>query len=216
VIGSGLSGLNQTTKRIQFLLEAQTPLDHLGASVKLDCPVWEACGGKFVFETMLSLRVMSNGLLAFKFGGGNNEILETLDQWKTHGGHTRNGQYGYSFTWLVKDMPLHDLYIKELGYCEFPQTGDQEDKTDYVRTGSSSAILEVDRSQLYFEALSEPFLFRFQPTCTLLELDRCMIIFRCSKELADHIEEIRIVGGGYELLTIRKASKGSNCQRSGS
>jgi hypothetical protein len=85
---------------------------------------------------------------------------------------------------------------------ECPKNVDSKDRMQYVRTSRSQRILEVQRDTLHFTILSEPFLFRAEPTCKLLELHGSMILFDCSKEIADHISEILIVGGGYELLKL--------------
>ncbi|MES5484088.1 hypothetical protein QMZ05_15160 [Bradyrhizobium sp. INPA03-11B] len=75
LIGSGIKGLDRKTKTIQFLLESQLLLDHLATVVRLDAPIWEVCKGEFFFQTMLSLRVQSQGLMAFYFGGGTDKIM---------------------------------------------------------------------------------------------------------------------------------------------
>jgi len=205
LISSGISGIDQTTKRIQFLLESQLLLDSLGTIVRFDRPIWEVCKGQFFFQTSLTLRVHSEGLVGFTFGGGTDEIIETLEEWEDGGQQfTRNSQYGFGFSWLLPDTEQYRPYSGEEDKLEFPQGVSGEDRMQYVRTSGSRGILEVQKNFLYFKTLSEPFLFRMQPTCNLLDLHNCMIIFECNAEVANHIAEIVIVGGGYELLKITK------------
>nr|WP_321444596.1 hypothetical protein [uncultured Cohaesibacter sp.] len=204
-IGSGLSGLDRTTKRIQFLMEAQFPLDHLAAIVRLDSTIWDACKGEFFFQITLSLRVHSDGLLGITFGGCTKEIRETLAEWEARGKkHTKNAQFGFGFSSLIPDTPHHTRYVGDVEKLEHPKNIGDKVRLEYIRTSGSTGILEVNQSVLYFTPLSEPFIERFQPTCKLQELDGCMLLFESSREVAEHIEEIVIVGGGYELLTLKK------------
>ena len=205
-IGSGLKGIDQTTKRIQFLLESQMLLNSLGTIVKLDTSIWDVCEGEFFFQTMLSLRVHSEGFIGVTFGGGTKEIFETLSECKSREkGMTRNGQYGFGFSWLLPKTPMYQRYVDDAEKLEHPKNAKDDERLEYIRTSSSSGILEVDKSHLHFETLSEPFLDRFQPTCKMIELDGCMILFECSAEIAEHIDHITIVGGGYELLKLFRA-----------
>ena len=205
LIGSGISGIDQTTKRIQFLLESQFLLDSLGAIVRFDRPIWDVCRGQFFFQTTLTLRVHSEGLLGFTFGGGTQEIVETLEEWQaSERQFTQNSKYGFAFSWLIPGMEQYRPFEDKEDTLEYPQRVSVEDRSQYVRTAQSSGILEVQNSAIYFDALSGPFLFRMQPTCKLIELHDCMIIFECNKELVSKIAEIAIIGGGYELLKIKK------------
>jgi hypothetical protein len=81
----------------------------------------------------------------------------------------------------------------------------EDERSEDILTSGGHGTLEVDKKLLHFRTLSEPFVHRLQPTCKLLELDGGMIIFDCSKEIADHLVEIVILGGGYELLKLSKA-----------
>jgi hypothetical protein len=204
-IGSGMSAIDQTTKRVQFLLEAQLPLNHLSAIVKLDASIWDVCKGEFFFQTMLTLRVHSDGFIGITFGGGTKEISETLEEWESRGkSHPQNGQYGFGFSWLFPDTPQYARYAERVKNIEHPKNIGKQERLDYVRTAWSQGILAFDQKQLNFSPLMEPFLERYQPTCKLLELDRSMLLFDCSREIADHLVEIVILGGGYELLRLSK------------
>ncbi|WP_170335442.1 hypothetical protein [Ruegeria arenilitoris] len=205
-ISSGLTGLDQRTKRIQFLLESQALLDSLWTVIELDTSIWDACKGEFFFQTMITLRVHVDGLLGFTFGGGTDEIVETLEQQEAHSiRHPKNKQYGFGYSWLLPGTPQHQQYADYVKNPEHPKNSRVEENIEYIRTSGSSGILEVGVPHLYFRTLSEPFLDRFQPTCKMIDLDRSMIGFECSGELADHIEKITIVGGGYELLVLSKS-----------
>ncbi|WP_339744813.1 hypothetical protein [uncultured Maricaulis sp.] len=202
-IGAKFQGIDRTTKRIQFLLEANIPLNQLGTKVKLDSSIWDSCQGEFFFQTYLSLRAHSDGLLGLTFGGGNARIVETLEEWEERGkGRTKNSQYSFGFSWIMPDTLEHSRYVENVDGLEYPTKLGGEVHEDEIRTSRSVSILEVDRTQFYFESLSEPFIERFQPTCNLLELDGCTILFDCNPEIADHIVEITLVAGGYELLKL--------------
>src|SRR5262249_46500119 len=114
-------------------------------------------------------------------------------------------QYQFGFSWIFPDTEQYLPFKGSEDKLEFPKNVDKNGRTEYIRTSRSSGVLEVERDTLGFTVLSEPFLFRFEPTCKLLELHGCMILFDCSKEIADHILEIRIVGGGYELLKLNRS-----------
>ncbi|WP_027545319.1 hypothetical protein [Bradyrhizobium sp. WSM2254] len=200
LIGAGIKGIDQTTKKIQFLLESQLLLDHLVTVVKLDAPLWDVCKGEFFFQTMLSLRVHAQGLMGFYFGGGTDKIVETPEEQKNRQREwSENSQYNFGFSWIIPDTEQH-LPYKE-GKLEHPK-GDAEDRMEHIKTAGSHGMLDVQQDVLRFTMLSEPFLDRFQPTCKLLELERSMVLFDCSKEIAEHISEIKIFGGGYELLKL--------------
>ena len=204
LIGSGIKGIDQTTKKIQFLLESQLLLDHLAVLVKLDASIWEVCKGEFFFQTMLALRVHSQGLLAFYFGGGTDKIVDSLDQRQTKRRElTKNSQYSFGFSWIMPDTEQYLPYKGHEAKLQYPK-GQNGDRKEHIRTSGSHGILEVERNVLHFTMLSEPFLHRFEPTCKLLELHRSSVLFDCSKEIADHISEITIFGGGYELLKLNR------------
>jgi hypothetical protein len=206
LIGSGMKGIDQTTKRIQFLLESQLLLDNLGIIIKLDAPIWKVCRGEFFFQASVTLRVHAKGLMGFTFGGGSDKIVESLDEWEEGGrGFAKNGQYGFCFSWVLPDTEQYMPFKEHEKKLEHPKGAANEDRMEHIRTSGPRGILEVQRDQLYFTALSEPFLFRFEPTCKLLELHGAMVLFDCSKEIADHISEIRIVGGGYELMKLDRS-----------
>lgn len=206
LIGSGIRGIDQTTKRTQFLLESQLLLDNLGTSVKLDTSVWEACKGEFFFQTSLTLRVQSQGLMGFVYGGGTREILENPEDRKARSEDvTRNSQYRFGFTLLLPDTEQYSQFEgKEDQYGTPKGTADANEIT-HIKTSGGHGVLEVERRDLHFITLSEPFIFRLEPTCKLVELHRCMITFECSKEIADHVSEIVIFGGGYDLLKLSRS-----------
>ena len=204
-IGMKFRGIDQTTKRIQFLLESGLLLDQLGVRVSLEESIWEACKGEFFFQTSINLRVHSEGLLGWSFGEGTSQIDESLDEWVKRGSsHTSNSKYGFGFSSLIPGSPYYERLIDPSSKYESPKNVDSERARKEIRTFSSSSILEVDKSVIFVEALSAPFLDRFAPTCKLLELHGCWILFECSRELANKIKEITIFGNGYELLQIQK------------
>jgi hypothetical protein len=179
---------------------------HAGCStLPLDAPIWEVCKGEFFFQTTLTRRVHSQGLMGFTFGGGTDKIVESLDERQTQGREfTRNSEYGFGFSWIIPETEQHLPYKGSEDKLEYPKGVRSEDRLKYIRTSGSQGILELQQQNIYFTMLSEPFLYRFQPTCKLLEFHRSMVLFDCSKEIADHILEIRIFGGGYELLALDK------------
>jgi hypothetical protein len=144
--------------------------------------------------------------MGFTFGGGTDKIIESLDEWEAGGrGFAKNSQYGFCFSWILPDTEQYLPFKEYKDKLEHPKGAANEDRMEHIRTSGPRGILEVQRDQLYFTALSEPFLFRFEPTCKLLELHGAMVLFDCSKEIADHISDIRIVGGGYELLKLDRS-----------
>ncbi|RWO46324.1 hypothetical protein [Mesorhizobium sp.] len=205
VVGPGLRGLDQATKRIQFLLEAQLVLDSLAVVVRLDSSLWGVSKGEVVFQATLSLRVHSDGLIGLVFGGGNVSIVQTPDQLKkSRDKFPRNRQYGYCFSWMLPGTPQYTRYFEGVDKLEHPTNAAGEDKEGHIRTSSSSGVLDIERNTVGFSALSEPFLERFQPSFRALELDGCMILFDCNRDFAEHIEEISVVGNGYEFLRLSK------------
>lgn len=203
MIGSGLRGIDQTTKRIQFLLEGQLPLDHLATIVRLDDSIWTSCRGEFFFQSMVSLRIHSEGLLGFFFGGGTELIRETPQEWEAQGRKfPKNGQYGFGFCKVLPDSPQLLRRGKKEGLARDSRAEDGKGGAMLVRTAKSSGILEVNHAHLYFNALSEPWIERLQPTCKLIELHHAMVLFDCNREIASHIKEIIVLGGGYELLKL--------------
>jgi hypothetical protein len=204
-IGLKFRGLDKTTKRIQFLLEAGLPLDQLGTRIRLSAPIWEVCRGNFFFQTTVSLRAHAEGLLGLVYGGGTDQINETLEEWIARGTrHTTNSQYGFGFSWIIPGTPFHERFVEGVSGLERPENTKDESAKEEIRTYKSSSVLPVDQKQFYFGMLSEPFIERFNPTCKLLELDGGMVIFESSREFAENIEEITIFGNGYELLSIAK------------
>ncbi|MBI1235362.1 MAG: hypothetical protein GC188_01600 [Alphaproteobacteria bacterium] len=204
-IGAKFQGIDQTTKRIQFLLESGMPLDHLSTRVKLNASIWEVCQGEFFFQTSLSLRLHSEGLMGLTYGGGTKEIKEPPEKSNAQKTNFRqNSQYGFGFSWILPGTPFYERFVEGVEGIERPKNHEKNGTGDEIRTLSSSGILEVEQENLFFQTLSEPFIFRFSPTCNLLELNGCLILFDCNQEIAEHIEEISIFANGYELLTIPK------------
>jgi len=204
---SELGGIDQTIKRVQFLLEAQFLVDSLTTVVRLDKSLWDATKGNFVFQTSLSLQTHSDGLIGLYAGGGNEPIVQTPEQLEASGENwPRNSQFGYSFDWLIPGTPQYKKYVEEFESLEQPSIEKTKDKKciDYVRTFSSSGILDVSKEVFDFWSGCQPFLHRFSPTFKLIELDSCMILFDCSRAFADAIENITILANGYELLNLSK------------
>lgn len=203
VISSGIRGVDQTAKRLQFLLEAQFNVDSVITVIRLDNALGVISGGEFVFQTQLSFRTHCDGLLGLCFGGGNNPIKQSIPDWDPPGrGWPQNDQYGYGNSWLLPETPQHRHHLEIVGQSESDATKDEH----WVRTFESSRILEIDKEHLVFQSGTEPFLFRFAPTFKLMNLDSSMIIFDCSRKIAEHIEEITMFANGYRLLHLEKSA----------
>jgi len=204
-IGAKFLGIDKATKRIQFLLEAGLLVDHLSVRVKLTDSIWNACRSEFFFQTTLALRAHVDGLAMLTFGGGTAEIKESFEEWAAREtSHTKNSQYGFAFSKILQGMPKYDQFVDGVEHLEHSKRSDNLAFEKEIRTHASEATLPPDSKVLYFEALSEPFIHRFFPTCKLIELDRSFILFDCSRDLAENIEEITIYANEYELLKIYK------------
>lgn len=199
MMASSLSDISATTRRLNFLAEAQFLVDQVSVVVKLDSALGDISGGKFLFQTMIALRVHAEGLLGLNFGAGNDPIVETIETIRSSETHfPRNSQYGYGTANLWPDSKLYERY-KEMAGIE-----EDEEVDHWVPANSSSGILEIEKSFIQAIYGTTPFLERITPTCRLIDLDRSMILFDCSAEIADHIENITVWANGYRILDLNR------------
>ena len=204
MVSDGLSGLDEATKRIQFLLESQMLVDCLTTVVELEDSLDKVSGGEFLFQTSLCFRTHSDGLMGYYFGGGNDPIVQRTQRKTSDSQFDGNSQYGYSFAWLLPGFPQHAKFVDAAEAVQHP-VGDEGDPHErLILVGSSSAVLSLDTSRLFFESGNEPFLDRFAPTFKLIELDSCLILFACNRSLAERIASISIHANGYEMLRLVK------------
>lgn len=215
MVADKLNVIDKTARRIQFLLESQGFIDHLGTVVKFNDSIWACCKGEYFFQTRIFFRAQVDGFMGITYGGGTTQIVESLDEWEKSGkGFPRNSQYGFSFSSVISGTTQSEWFDRNQEKAERPKksnagdTGDQSEKlngstADY-KTQSSNSVLEVEKDFLHFKAMSEPFIFRYSPACKLIDLDRCMIIFDCSEEIANCIDTIEIYGDGYSLCLFSK------------
>ena len=195
MISSGLSDIDSMIHRLHFLAEAQSLVDQISVIVKLSRPLYEISGGEFLFQTMLMLRTHSDGLISIAFGSGSNPIAETITQFHQRGSQlSRNSQKGFSYAQLWPDSPQHERHKSMV---------DQDkaiDVDNWIPVGRSSGVLQFEKPLIHTNYGSEPFLDRFYPTCKLMDLHRCFVIFDCDAATADHIEEVHLTANQYHLL----------------
>jgi hypothetical protein len=202
MVSSRMGDLDQSTKRIQFLLEAQMLVDSVKTVVHFDCPLGEIAGGNYIFQTDLNLYANSDGLMGYHFGGGSFPIQQTLKQWEDAGRpRASNSQYRYSFAWVIEGTQAYIQQFEDGRQPECPKKSDRP----LVRTFTSSGILELDKKVLTFESGSKPFINRFYPSFPLIALDHCWILFTCTRTLAARIASIFIYANGYELLHLERS-----------
>ena len=78
------------------------------------------------------------------------------------------------------------------------------DEADHwFAVGGSHGILELERPFVQASYGSEPIIERPFPTCRLIDLHRCMIVFHCNGAIANHIEEINLSVNEYRILHLR-------------
>ena len=196
---TGLSGIETLARRLHFLAEAQFLVDEISVIVKLASPLGEISGGEFLFQTMITLQTHADGLLSMSFGSSSDPIVETIDQFRTSGRQfSNNGQKGFAYAALLRGSPQHERY----------QTMPGEDVDDggecWFSVGSSRGVLQIERPYIRARYGSEPFLERLCPTCRLIDLHRCMILFDCSAAIAEHVEEVLVSANQYRVLHLRK------------
>ena len=199
MISEGLGGIETMTHRLHFLMEAQFLVDRISVIVKLTEPLGKISGGDFLFQTMLTLRTHADGLITLNFGSCSQPIVETIDQIQKRGRHfPKNRQKGFAYACLFPGSPQHERYTAIVG----EETLDVDE--EWFVVGSSSGILEIEKPFIQASYGTEPFLERFAPTCKLIDLHRCMVLFDCNAEVANNIEEIVLYANQYRILHLQK------------
>ena len=195
IISTGLGDIDSMIRRLHFLAEAQSLVDQISVIVKLSRPLYDISGGEFLFQTTLMLRTHADGLISIAFGSGSGPIIETIAQLRQSGAQfPRNSQKGFSYAQLWPNSPQHESYKAIID----EETGIDVDK--WTPVGTSSGLLQIEQTSIYTRYGSEPFLDRFYPTCRLIDLHRCFVIFDCDAPIADHIEKVDLVADQYHLL----------------
>ncbi len=203
--GAGISTLERTSRRVQFLLEAQLHLDSLTVLVKLNNSIWSVSEAEFLFQTQMLLQVNSDGLVGFFFGGGNEPIVETLEQFKKKSSNwPDNGRFEYGFSWTIPETPQHERFVGSGMGWEKPANHQEEKAHFCARFHQSEGIFEIDKDYQTFSPIKRPFLERHYPYCKLIELDGCHVLFDCNEKMAQGIESIQIFANGYEVLKLSK------------
>ena len=200
MVATKLGGLDDATKRIQFLLEAQLLVDTVTTVIRLKKDLNDISGGQFLFQTDLSLRSNVKGLMGFHYGSGTNR-RKPIDHTDEKGRFiSGTEQYGYSFAWVIED--LTDTGAKEwMGENpERPQKTENEDQ--FIRVYWSSGGFGFGGNALNFNSGNKPFILRSGPSFPLIELDGCWLLFRVTESLAKQIETLSVYANGYELLKL--------------
>ena len=199
MISESLGGIETMTHRLHFLMEAQFLVERVSVMVKLAAPLGKISGGDFLFQVMLALRTHADGLITLNFGSCSQPIVETIDEIEQSEKHfPKNSQKGFAYAELLPGSPQHERYKAIIN----EETLD-DDET-WFAVGSSSGILEIEKPFIQTNYGTEPFLERFTPTCKLIDLHRCMIIFDCNEEVANSIEEIVLYANQYRILSLKK------------
>ena len=200
MISTGLGDIDSMIRRLHFLAEAQSLVDQISVIVKLSRPLHEISGGDFLFQTMLMLRTHAEGLISIAFGSGSDPIIETADQFRQSGAQfSRNTKKGFSYAQLWPNSPQHERYKAVVDEAK------DIDVDRWTRVGTSSGLLQIEQASIYTHYGSEPFLDRFYPTCKLIDLHRCLVIFNCDAIIAENIEEVDLVADQYHLLHLTRA-----------
>ena len=199
MISDSLGGIETITHRLHFLMEAQFLVDRISAIVKLAAPLGEISGGDFLFQVMLMLRTHADGLIGLNFGSSNQPIVETIDEIEKSGKHfPKNSQKGFSYACLLPGSPQHERHKTMI------DENNLDDDENWFAVGSSSGILEIEKHYIQARYGTEPFLDRFFPTCKLIDLHRCMVLFGCNTEIANNIEELVLSANQYRILHLQK------------
>ena len=195
IISTGLGDIDTMIRRLHFLAEAQSLVDQISVIVKLSRPLHEISGGDFLFQTMLMLRTHADGLISIAFGSGSDPIKESATQFHRSGARfPRNSQKGFSYAQLWPNSPQHERFSAAV------DEGKETDVDRWTAVGTSSGLLQIEQASIYAYYGSEPFLDRFYPTCKLIDLHRCWVIFDCDAKIADNIEEVSLVADQYQIL----------------
>lgn len=199
MMSTGLSGIETLARRLHFLAEAQFLVDEISVIVKLTSPVGEISGGNFLFQTMITLRTNADGLLSMSFGSSSEPIVETIDQFRERGSQfSNNTQRGFSYADLSPGSPQYERYQA------IPGEEVDDDVERWVSVGSSRGVLQIEKPYIRARYGSEPFLERLWPTCRLIDLHRCMVLFDCNAAIAEHVEEVFVLANQYCVLHLRK------------
>ena len=199
MMSTGLSGIETLARRLHFLAEAQFLVDEISVIVRLTSPLGEISGGDFLFQTMITLQTHTAGLFSMSFGSCSEPIVDTIDQFRTRGSQTSNNrQRGFSYAGLLPGSPQQERYQAMLG----EEVDDDVER--WLSFGGSRGVLQIEKPYIRARYGSEPFLERLYPTCRLIDLHRCMILFDCNAAIADHVEEVFVLANQYCVLHLRK------------
>ena len=199
IMSRSFSDLESMTQRLHFLAESQFPVDKITLVAKLSSPIGNIASGNFLFQVMVMLNPHSDGLHSIVFGSGSEPIVESIAEARSSRERfPANTQRGYGFASLLPETTQYDRFREIL----VAENTDEEEQL--LAAGESHGVLELDRSFIFANYGSEPFVERFYPTCRLIDLHRSMVLFDCNAELADHIEEISLIANQYRVLQLRR------------
>lgn len=151
-------------------------------------------GGEFLFQVDLTLAIHVGGFLGLRFGAGNEPIRRLPTNVEQEVSEWDNSQFGYSYFHLLPGFPEQVRYQEQF---DVPKSDD-----DWYTNGTSSGIFGVTGTVLTLRSISEPFLFQSHPAFRVIDLDRCMILFICNSDIAEHIQQISIFADGYRVLHV--------------
>ena len=199
MMSTTLGSIETVAHRLHFLAEAEFLVDRIWVTVELSSSLGDVSGGDFLFQVQVVLHPHSDGLYSVKFGSGSEAIVESIEEIRSRSTHfPRNRQVGFGFASILPGTPQHERQ-KAIGR---DMDGDETDR--WFAVGSSHGILEIEKPYIQTSYGSEPFIERPFPTCRLIDLNRCMIVFCCNATIANHIEEISLTANQYRILHLRR------------
>ena len=195
---ANLSEIGSTTKRLNFLAESQLTVDQVYTYVKLKRPIDENYFGQVAFHTSVLLKSHVDGLVSMVSG------LQAV----THKADAPNfpkrqrktlAIEAYSFAQLLPESPQHSRQ----SYIE--RTSAPDNRKMWFNAGSSSRAYTSSVKGLHMVYGSSPLVERFSPHCKLIDLNGALIIFSCSEDVSNNIEEIIMYANNYMILKVNES-----------
>ena len=197
-----LPAINSTTRRLNFLAEAQLYAETITTLVELDCDLIDATGTSFLFETMISLRVHSAGLMGFTFGKASDACATQTQREAPDGPIAPDTHLGFGFFQFI---PGFERYQTQSSLFDETLSSEKDDFSPrWIEAGMSHGAIDLYRPYLQSSYSSHPLVLRGAPTCRLIELDRAMVAFACNSTLAKQIKSIRVYANNYCILNIER------------
>jgi hypothetical protein len=192
VIAEGFGELKKSLKRMQFLHEANFPLEELQIAVEFDREYSASEIGHFRFFCVVTLKEPRNGIFQIMFGrtdrADRSRASSEADLAKMPSG--------------IAHGTTHQRWERR-----FPRGLTEEDSAtvieeeEILRWTSAGAGSSVGRDRIRFLDVEFGYgsLLRFGPYLRLADLDDCMLAMFLNRSLADKLKRIHIFGNQYIL-----------------